>query len=146
METEPVLGRYRRTLRASVAASAAPYGYTLTIWSCGAMAIEEGGLPGLLEALLFVAGGVLAFFLVETLAYGSPTAVLRPAAGTEVALWGHAHLLSAGLAVTSAAVVLWLVDGLAAWPLVGLVATLTYLLAGAAQITAATAMGDAAPD
>lgn len=86
-----MLGRYRRTLRASVAASAAPYGYTLSVWSCGAMAIGDDGLPGLLEALLFVAGGVLAFFLVETLAYGSPTATLRPGARPDVALWGHAH-------------------------------------------------------
>jgi hypothetical protein len=141
-----MLGRYRRTLRASVAASAAPYGYTLTVWSCGAMAIEEGGLPGLVEALLFVAGGVLAFFLVETLAYGSPTASLRPGTGTEVALWGHAHLLSAGLAVASAAGVLWLAEGLLGWPLVAFVATLIYLLAGAAQVTAATAMSRAATD
>ncbi|MQA14330.1 MAG: hypothetical protein GEV09_09195 [Pseudonocardiaceae bacterium] len=48
--------RYRQYLRSSVAASAAPHGYTLTLWTCGAVTIHaEGAFPSTLDALLLLA-------------------------------------------------------------------------------------------
>jgi hypothetical protein len=42
--------RYRSALRATVAASAAPYGYTLTIWTTGAILSHARGIPNTGEA------------------------------------------------------------------------------------------------
>lgn len=48
---------YRRGVRAVVAASAAPYGYTLTLWTSGAVAAHaQGGLPSARDALFLLAG------------------------------------------------------------------------------------------
>src|SRR5437660_4917124 len=55
---------YGSALRTAVAASAAPYGYTLTIWTSGAVLSHARGIPGAGDALLFLAGAVAAYVLV----------------------------------------------------------------------------------
>lgn len=55
---------YRRNLRAALGASAGPYGYTLTIWTTGAVLIHAFGMPSPLDAFLFMAGAVVAFAFV----------------------------------------------------------------------------------
>jgi hypothetical protein len=46
---------YRQQLRRVVAASAAPYGYTLTVWTSGAVATHaQGTLPTPLQAVLLL--------------------------------------------------------------------------------------------
>lgn len=69
---------YRPALRAAVAASAAPYGYTLTIWTSGAVLSHARGIPSAVEALLFLAGAVAAFALVGGLPVGGPPQRLAP--------------------------------------------------------------------
>jgi hypothetical protein len=64
--------RYRDHLRAVVAASAAPYGYTLTIWTSGAVTTHARGIPTALEALLFLAGAVSGFALIGAVAQSPP--------------------------------------------------------------------------
>ena len=51
-----MLARYRSALRATIAASAAPYGYTLTVWTSGAVLSHARGIPSAAEALLFLGG------------------------------------------------------------------------------------------
>jgi hypothetical protein len=60
----------------TVTSSAAPYGYTLTVWASGAVLIRSHGTPSVGEVFLFVAGAEirgwvrwLAGPLVATLAY-----------------------------------------------------------------------------
>ena len=52
----------RRTLRAAlgtmVAASAAPYGYTVTVWSSGAVVVRAPGTPRVAEVFAFIAGAL----------------------------------------------------------------------------------------
>jgi hypothetical protein len=69
---------YRPALRAAVAASAAPYGYTLTIWTSGAVLSHTRGIPSAVEALLFLVGAVAAFALVGGLAVGGRPQRLAP--------------------------------------------------------------------
>jgi hypothetical protein len=45
----------RSSLATVVPASAAPYGYTLAIWSCGAVLLRSHGTPSLADTLMFVA-------------------------------------------------------------------------------------------
>ena len=51
---------YRSAVRTTVAASAAPYGYTLTIWTSGAVLSHARGIPSTGAALLFLVGAVAA--------------------------------------------------------------------------------------
>ena len=127
----------RGALRASTAASATPYGYTITTWASGTLTATQIGAPHLLEVLLFIAGAATAFVLVEGAAHGT-AGVLDPApAPPPVPLVAHGHWLSAGGAV----VLVWaadrIIDARAAWLAAGFVATGAYLLLGALQTTIA---------
>lgn len=71
---------YRQHLRGVVAASAAPYGYTLTLWTTGAIATHaQQTLPTALEALLLLAGAVAGFGAVGAYAFGSINGLLASA-------------------------------------------------------------------
>ena len=131
---------YRRAVRTAAAASATPYGYTTTTWASGTLTATTIGAPHLLEVLLFIAGAVTAFVAVEGAAHGNAGRLAPPPDPPPVALWAHAHWLSAGGAV----VLVWaadrVIDATGAWPVAGFVATGAYLLLGALQ-TAVLARG-----
>jgi hypothetical protein len=128
---------YRAHLQSAVAASAAPYGYTLTIWTSGAVTTHERGIPTAWQAILFLLGAVLGFGIAAAVAYGRPTEVFASRQHGFVRLWGGFHLLSVGLAIAVVAAVVAIVDSPIVWLLVGLIATTTYLLTIAAQFTLA---------
>lgn len=130
---------YRAHLRSAVAASAAPYGYTLTIWTSGAVTTHELGVPTAFEALLFLLGAVSGFGLTSALAYGGPARTFGSRTHGEVRLWGAFHLFSVGLAIGAAALIVAVLHNPVAWLLVGLVATAVYLMAIAGQFTLAAA-------
>jgi hypothetical protein len=139
LEARPVLWRrYRSALRATVAASAAPYGYTLTIWTSGAVLSHARGIPNTGEALLFLVGAVVAYILVGGLAFvGVEEALaLHPA---RAVVWGGLHIFSVGLAIGAASLVAHTVRNLVAWPLGGFLATAVYLMGSALQLAFAQA-------
>ena len=84
---------YRTHLRSAVATSAAPYGYTLTVWTSGAVTSHARGIPTAWEALLFLAGAVVGFGLTAGLAYGRPSKIFAPREHGSVRLWGGFHRL-----------------------------------------------------
>ena len=135
------MGGYRAHLQSAVAASAAPYGYTLTIWTSGAVATHARGVPTAWQALLFLLGAVIGFGLTAAIAYGRPTEIFASRQHGFVRLWGAFHLLSVGLSIAVVALVVEFVDSSVVWLLVGLVATTTYLMAIAAQFTLADTAG-----
>ncbi len=128
--------RYRSALRATIAASAAPYGYTLTVWTSGAVLSHARGIPSSAEALLFLVGAVAGFALVGGAAFGgfSEQLVVQPARSV---VWGGLHFFSVGLAIVAATIVAHLVKSVAAWPLGGFLATVLYLVASASQLAVA---------
>jgi hypothetical protein len=69
---------YRDHLKAVVADSAGPYGYSLTIWACGAVTAHDRGIPGAPEALLFLTGAISGFWLVGAAAHGGPAQTFSP--------------------------------------------------------------------
>lgn len=125
--------RYRSALRATVVASAAPYGYTLTIWTSGAVLSHAHGIPSSGEALLFLVGAVSGYALVSAIAFSEHAAPFAPEP-SRAAMWGALHLFSVSLAIGAASVVAHVVHGIAAWPLGGLLATALYLLTSASQL------------
>jgi hypothetical protein len=128
---------FRASLRAATAASATPYGYTITTWASGTLTATTIGAPHLLDVLLVIAGAVVAFVLVEGAAHGSVAAVTGGSPPPAVPVWARLHVLPAGGAV----VLVWAadhaIDATAAWISAGFVATATYLLLGALQTTVA---------
>jgi hypothetical protein len=125
--------RYLVALGATIAASAAPYGYTLTIWTSGAVLSHARGIPSRSDALLFLLGAVGAYALIAAVAVPRLPERLVPAPA-RAALWGALHFVSVGLAIGAASLVAHLVTGPAAWPLGGFLATSIYLLASASQL------------
>lgn len=131
---------YRKNLRTAVGASAAPYGYTLTTWTTGAVLAHARGIPGALDALLFMAGAVLGFAFVGTLAFGGVTQrfVHEP---RHAALWGSFHFFSVGLAIAAAALAAWMVHHTLVWCVGSFLSTTTYLLVLAVQFTVTEGRG-----
>jgi hypothetical protein len=60
-------GTLRAALATVVAASAVPYGYTLTIWGSSAVLLRSLGAPTATEAFIFAAGASAGFYLVDRL-------------------------------------------------------------------------------
>jgi hypothetical protein len=134
-ESAPVgFGEYRKRLRGSVAQSAAPYGYTLTIWTSGAIVAHVQGVPATVHALVFAGGAILAFMLIGVLAFGRPEHLLRPPREPAVEVWGAFHLPVVGAAVGLATVIAHGVENaVVCWLLVGFLSTASYLLLIALQ-------------
>jgi hypothetical protein len=130
--------RYRSALRATVAASAAPYGYTLTIWTTGAILTHARGVPNTTAAVFLLVGAVAAYTLVGGLAFGGMSDHLVPEPA-RAAVWGGLQVISVGLAIGAATVVAHFVTNIGAWPLDGFLVTGIYLLASASQLTLAHA-------
>lgn len=135
-----VRSRYKSALATSVAASAAPYGYTLTIWTTGAVLSHARGIPSALEALLFLVGAVAAYGIVASLAMRGLSEHLVPGP-VRSAVWGGLHFFSVGLAIGVASAVAHLVRDTAAWPIGGFLATAIYLLGSASQLAVAHGTG-----
>jgi hypothetical protein len=128
--------RYKSALRATVAASAAPYGYTLTIWTTGAILSHARGIPDTAEALLLLVGAVGAYALVGGIAFGGLSEHLAPEPA-RAAVWGGLQFISVGIAIAAATAVAHAVRSTAAWPIDGFLATALYLLTSASQLTLA---------
>jgi hypothetical protein len=131
--------RYLVSLRSAVASSAAPYGYTLTIWTSGAIISNTHGLPGSIDALLFMLGAVAAFGLTAWLAFGGfrRRVTQRPRAN---AIWSSFHIVSIGLAIGAASLESHFLKGWTAWPIGGFSATLIYLVVVAGKLTLGEAL------
>ena len=132
-----MLDHYRKNLRSAVGSSAAPYGYTLAIWTSGAVLINAQGFPSSTLAILaFMVGAVAAFIAVGVLAFGAGTQRLDQERGQPLIL-GSLHFLSVGLAIGGATLVAYYGEGFITWPLGGFSTTLIYLLVVGAESTAA---------
>jgi hypothetical protein len=116
-----------------VASSAAPYGYTLTIWTSGAVTTHARGLPTTWEALLLLAGAVCGFAISAALAYGSATETFSSHDHRPIRLWAGFHLVSVGSAIGVSTAIAHMVENPVAWLAVGFAATAIYLLVAAAQ-------------
>jgi hypothetical protein len=123
----------RRAFKTLLVSSGTPYGYTLTIWSSGAVLRHFRGLPSLREIFLFLAGALFAFTALSLVGF----AVARRAKPFEVSSaldWtGVLHWFAAGLAVGAVAL-LAQIPSWVAWPLGAFVATAVFLCVATLQL------------
>jgi hypothetical protein len=123
---------YRAAARTAVASSVAPYGYTLTIWTSGAVLSHARGIPSSVDAVLFMVGAVAGFAAVGLVAFGGFHA--RLAGESRPTLWTGVHVLSIGLAIGAATLVAHVLENIAAWPVTGFAVTVIYLCVLAFQL------------
>ena len=90
-------------------------------------------MPDALAALAFMAGAVLGFAFVGTLAFGRVTRRFDRGRGEAYPVWGSFHFFSVGAAIGVAALVARYVEGFGAWPLTAFLYTTIYLLLAAAE-------------
>lgn len=113
--------------------SALPYGYTVTVWTSGAMLTRHEGLPSTGQVFLFMLGAIAGYVLLAAaveLGRGVPSDPPKGALRRS----GMLHFLAIGGALGAAALVSLLHSGLA-WPLGAFVATATYLLVATLELT-----------
>jgi spore maturation protein SpmB len=127
----------RGALAATLAAAAIPYGYTIAVWSSGAVLMHTHGTPTVADVFAFVGGGLIGYVVAWLLARG-----VAPAAATlgdpgDRALAGALNWLATGAAVGAAALVAEL-NGWEAWPLAAAAATAIYLLGASVQLVVVT--------
>ncbi|MGH2939595.1 MAG: hypothetical protein ACRDPE_15920 [Solirubrobacterales bacterium] len=130
---------YSDHLRAVVAATAAPHGFTLTIWTSAAIAGHAAGAPDDFEAILFLVGALAGFSFVGTAVYGRIDALLSTDRPHEVRLWGALHFPAIGVTVVETVAITKFVTGAAVFPIASFTATSTYLAISAMQFTLAGA-------
>jgi hypothetical protein len=128
--------RHTRGLREQIAitdsSAAGAYGYTISLGGSIAIAVGELGAPRLGEALLMMAGAIVAFLTLEFVASRGALRIDRPPPDRPSSAFGNAHFLSAGVAIIAGWVAIQ-VGGAAAWALMGYVVTSLYFLITAAQ-------------
>jgi hypothetical protein len=116
-----------------VSASAAPYGYTVSLWSTGALITHYRGSPGVGQVFLFAAGALLAFSVVGL----GVRPILRAQGpmedGHERVLVGALHWFSVGAAAGTAALIGHVNSGVD-WILASFAATALYLLISSVQL------------
>jgi hypothetical protein len=124
---------YRGRLRAAVAASAAPHGYTLALWTATAVTSSDRGAPGVAEVLALLAGATLAFVGLGAVAYGGAPMKPERSASDGTWIWAAFHLPMAALAALVSLLLARCCTGPLLWGLVGATTTAVYLLAVSAQ-------------
>lgn len=127
---------YGRNLRTVVGASDAPYGYTVTTWTSGALLIHAQGLPDILQVMLFIIGAVVGYALVSVIAFGGLGSRLKEQPRNS-ALWGNLHFFSIGFAIGASCLSSHLIQDILAWPTTGFLATVVYLLVLGLEFAAA---------
>jgi hypothetical protein len=120
-----------------VAASAAPYGYTVSLWSTGAVLVHFHSAPTIAEIFLFAAGALGGYSLLGLLAGRKPGTLSSSPVGSQRLMFGMLHWFGVGIAVGSACL-LAQIPGWVAWPLGSLAATTLYLTGAAAELALLT--------
>jgi hypothetical protein len=127
------MARFRANLRWVVASAATPYGYTLAVWTTGAIVAHRQGLPDELGALGFAGGAVLAFALTGAIAQGHLGRVEAPVF-PGFSVWQVLHLAGLAAAILLSSAISRVADGELVWPVAGFSTTAIYMLAVAAQL------------
>jgi hypothetical protein len=124
---------YSSSLRATLRATAAAYGYTLTIATTAATLISTKGPPRTGEVYLFVAGGLVGFALLEALLHVLPSrGDERPQQAFPFA--GALNLLSVSVALGGGDIITHIFPSATAWFVASMVATMLYMLLVAVQV------------
>lgn len=130
-------------LRVVVRTTAVPYGFTLTVWSTGAVVMHARGTPDVGDVFLFLAGALLAFVAAAGVAH-LVSADAIDARGSDLIATGVLNVVVVAAAVGGAALVA-LIPTTADWLLGSFVSTAIFLAGGGAGLTLAHRRGRRRP-
>jgi hypothetical protein len=116
-----------------VAGSAAPYGYTVSLWSSGAILTHAHGAPDVLDVVLFALGALTGFAVLGLAATTIAAAAASVDRDSERVEAGMLNWLAVGAALGSV-VLLAEIPGRIAWMLGSLAATGLYLWGASTQL------------
>jgi heme/copper-type cytochrome/quinol oxidase subunit 3 len=125
-------GAFKIALGAIVSSSAAPYGYTLSVWSSGAVLISARSIPSVGDVFLFAVGALCAFNVLALLTSRLGATRAR-GLGRERVITGALHWFAVGIAL-GAATLIAQIPSWVAWPLGSFAATTVYLLGATLQL------------
>jgi hypothetical protein len=123
---------FKTALGAIISSSAAPYGYTLSVWSSGAVLISARSIPSVGDVFLFASGALCAFNVLALLTSRLGATRAR-GLGPERVITGALHWFGVGIAVGAAALIAQ-IPSWVAWPLGSFAATTLYLLGATIQL------------
>lgn len=126
--------RYRAALACTLRATAAAYGYTLTIATSLSELTAVRGTPGVGELFLFAVGGLAGFALLERILGRAPGDSESPPSA-ELPFAGALNLIAVAAALGAATGLARIVDSSLSWAVASLAATTVYLLGVALQLT-----------
>jgi hypothetical protein len=129
--------RLRAELAATLAAAAIPYGYTIAVWSSGAVLMHTHGTPTVAEVFAFIGGGLTGYAVVWLFARGDTSAAASLGDAADRGSAGVMNWLATGAAVGAAAL-LAEIHGWEAWPLGAAAATGIYLVGASVQLAVVT--------
>ena len=125
---------YRKSLSIAVSAEAKAYGFTLVVWTTGAVTIAERGLPGVAGAFAYLGGILVAQTIVVFAAFGTPRSTWR-VESEDRRTYGAIHVASVVLAVLSGwGLAAWIPDRALAYLVAGFTACVLYQLLLALEI------------
>ena len=116
-----------------IGTSAAPYGYTLVIWSSGAVLLSTHGTPSVGKVFLFIAGALLAFTLLGLAMRSELAGAERIERRGDRVLAGTLDWIAVGAGVGLVALISS-ISGWMAWPLGAFAATIVYFTALSLQL------------
>ncbi len=126
--------RVRHAMSAAAAQAAIAYGYTLTVWSTGAVLMKIDGQPRIGDVFLFIGGAVAAFLAVELMATRGFDDFERAQSPRGTLMIGSLQFVSAGVAVGCATLVGEILNGDEVWPLASFAATFAYFMLAGIQL------------
>jgi hypothetical protein len=124
---------YREGLRVAVAGGAQTYGFTLVVWTTGALAISEQGLPRPLDALAFLGGALLATALIAIVTFAGLRSTWRDERPVSRA-YGAIHAPSVAAGVLMGWLLAAALDGAFAFAAASFVAVVPYNLLLAVEV------------
>lgn len=126
----------RASLSTLVVATSAPYGYTLAVWSSGALLVHSHGVPSVPDVLTFVAGAIAGFDLLALVVVadtgGEIMAIDRR---YDRLLGGVLDWVALGIVVGGTSAVT-AIHGWVPWLVVPFFTTVSYLLIASLQLAA----------
>ncbi len=134
------LGKVRASLQMAMSANSAAFGFSIAITGALAAVAHRHGSPAPPDVLLFGAGGVAAFTLLDLAATeGFKLSVRRDP--DDVTIHAAAFgFISVAAAIGAAIGAADLGSGLLAWPLASFLAAAVYILLVAVELTATAAL------
>ncbi|HEX3317239.1 MAG TPA: hypothetical protein VHR88_04425 [Solirubrobacteraceae bacterium] len=121
-----------------MSSSAAPYGYTISVWSSGAVLIHFRGPPNVGDVFGFAAGALAGFTVLGLFVHRCLRATEAVHSSTERTLAGVLHWFAIGAALGAVALIAE-IPSWVAWPLGMFTATTVYLVGASLQLALVSA-------